>query len=291
MDEIVSPEDHQKHYLAEVEKRKIRLPKFFCPQCQRPCHNYRYDWHAVNLFRANYTNSRYTFILVDIKSSIEAAFVQLTRDSSKGSHSRILKTKEAIKQLLREIADAAQFGDKAELAIFANKLIEPSLIPLCDAINIDKEINLNLIDQLRLGEVMGHNHLYAVLKKVYDEILAHQRSEYIDLYLFSDGVDTSPMKNHNSYRAHIRSLNEQLGVKLHLVNFRSFSNTSFMVDWLGDADTDCSISGDSKTIQAQIKAIYRKNHPRISNSASMTVGARTPASNVSWSLSGVIMAD
>ena len=57
---------------------------------------------------------------------------------------------------------------------------------------------------------------------------------YIDLYIFSDGIDTSPKKNDKAYQAIIRGLNEKIGAKCHFMNCGSASEGFSVASWLGD---------------------------------------------------------
>jgi hypothetical protein len=199
---------------------------------------------------------------------MQAKFLQSKASDNKLSNLRISKTKEAIKQLLKEIANGANAHDQAIVTQFDEKL--HTLIPLCEAGKIAEEPNLSRIDNIKLSNRSIRTYLYAVLKEVYEK-LEQQPSRYIDLYIFSDGRDTSRMKNTKQFQALIRYLNETLGVKCHYMYCGSFSTDLSVTDWLGDKEADCPLSGDISAIQAQVKAQYKTDHVRNPSLAAMTV--------------------
>jgi hypothetical protein len=270
LSEIVSPSDQQKHSEAEMKNEDTTLPAFRCPKCFKLCNNYHFDWSAVTLFRQNFTGARLTYILVDITASMSANVLHSKKNDRKSSSPRITQTKEAIKQLLIEIAENADPGtdgrppDRAILTTFDEKLIEPAIIPLCNATDIADELNLARIDDIELSSRFVKTHFYSILKEIY-EMLEREPFLYIDLYLFSDGVDTSPQKNDRQYQAIIRGLNEKLGAKCHFMNCGSKSEGFSVASWLGDPGADCPISGSINEIRTQTKAAYKKDHAKNPN--------------------------
>jgi hypothetical protein len=268
LNEIVSPSDQEKHSEAEIKKEDTKLSEFRCPKCSKPCDDYKFDPITVNLFRQNFTGARFTYILVDITSSMTANFLHSVKKDPKSPLSRITQTKEAIKQLLIEIAENAEPGtgtrgpDQVILTTFDEKLIKPDVIPLCNATDIAAESNLACIDAIELSHRSVKTYFYSVLKEIY-ETLERKPFLYIDLYLFSDGIDTSPKKNDTTYQAIIRGLNEKLGAKLHFMNCGSEAFS--VAAWLGDSEADCPISGNRNEIRAQIKAAYKNDHTKNPN--------------------------
>ncbi|CAF0751553.1 unnamed protein product [Rotaria sordida] len=261
LNEIVTYSDQQKHAEAEMKKEDTKISEFHCPKCSKICNNYQFDWAAVTLFRQNFTGTRLTYILVDITSSMTLSFLNNITNEKKSSLSRIIQTKEAIKQLLKEIAAAASPLDQAILTTFDDKLKNPALIPLCNALDIANESNLIRIDEIQLSSRSVDTYLYSVLKQVY-EMFEQQPFLYIDLYIFSDGIDTSPKKNDKTYQAIIRGLNERIGAKCHFMNCGSASLGFSVAAWLGDKEADCSISGDIEEIKTQVKTVYTRDHAR-----------------------------
>lgn len=244
-----------------MRKEDTRVPDFQCPKCSKTCYDYRFDWRAVALFRQGFHGARFTYILVDITSSMTYNLLQAITVDKKTSLPRIVQTKEAIKQLLREIALAAGPLDQAILATFDNKLNRTATIPQCKAMDVADMANLNRVDGITLSSRSVDTHFYTVLKEVY-EMLERQPFLYVDLYIFSDGVDTSPKKNDKAYQALIRGLNQTLGAKCHFMNCGSSSEGFSVAEWLGDPEADCPLTGDVSEIKTQVKSVYRKDHAR-----------------------------
>ncbi len=273
MNAVVTDSDQQKHAEAEMKKEDTRISKFQCPKCSKICDDYRFDWGAVTLFRQNFKGARLTYILIDITSSMTFNLLKSITIDKKSSLPRITQTKEAIKQLLKEIAAAAGPIDQAILTTFDEKLTKPALIPLCNASDIAEESNLTRIDAIELSPRSRNTYFYTVLKEVY-EMFERQPFLYIDLYVFSDGMDTSPKKNDKAYHAIIRGLNEKLGAKCHFMNCGSASEGFSVTAWLGDPEADCPLSGDVDEIKTHVKAIYKKDHARNLDLTSPTIHFR-----------------
>ncbi|UJR26028.1 hypothetical protein I4U23_007374 [Adineta vaga] len=261
LNEVVSYSDQQKHSEAEMKKEDTRISEFQCPKCSKTCDDYRFDWRAVTLFRQNFNGTRLTYILVDITSSMTFNLLKTITVDKKSTLPRIIQTKEAIKQLLKEIASAAGPLDQAILTTFDNKLKKPAVIPICNATDIADVTNLNRIDAIELSPRSVPTHFYTVLKEIY-EMFERQPYLYVDLYIFSDGIDTSPKKNDKSYQAIIRGLNQTLGAKCHFMNCGSASEGFSVAAWLGDADADCPLLGGIDEIKTQVKAVYKRDHAR-----------------------------
>ncbi|CAF1497726.1 unnamed protein product, partial [Adineta steineri] len=168
LNEVVSYSEQQKHSEAEMKKKNTKVSEFQCPKCSKICNDYRFDWRAVTLFRQNFNGARLTYILVDITSSMTFNLLKTITIDKKSSLPRIIQTKEAIKQLLKEIAAAAGPLDQAILTTFDDKLKKPALIPLCDAIDVANVSNLNRIDAIELSPRSIHTYFYTVLKEVYE---------------------------------------------------------------------------------------------------------------------------
>ncbi|CAF3965991.1 unnamed protein product [Rotaria sp. Silwood2] len=273
LNEIVIYSDQLKHSEAEMKKEDTKVSEFRCPKCSKICYNYHFDWGAVTLFRQNFTGARLTYILVDVTSSMALNLLYNLTIEKKSSLSRITQTKEAIKQLLKEIAAAASPLDQAILTTFDDKLKNPALIPLCNASDIANESNLITIDEIQLSSRSIQTYFYSVLKEVY-EMFERQPFLYIDLYVFSDGIDTSPKKNDKAYQAIIRGLNEKIGAKCHFINCGSASDGLSVAAWLSDREADCSISGGIEEIKTQVKAVYKRDHARNLDLTSTTVRFR-----------------
>jgi len=288
LNEIVSDSDQQKHSEAEMKKEDTKLPEFRCPKCSKACNDYSFDWRAVQLFRQNFTGARLTYILVDITSSMTSYFLHTITIDQKSTLPRIIQTKEAIKQLLKEIAAGANWLDQAILTTFDHEIKKPPLIPLCKATDIAEESNLAHIDAIELSPQSKKTYFYSVLKEVY-EMLERQPFLYIDIYLFSDGVDTSPKKNDKSYQAIIRTLNEKIGAKCHFMNCGSASEGFSVAAWLGDAEADCPISGGIDQIKTQIKSAYKKDHARNPNLTSTITRSQGETLNSSLSTTNAYM--
>ncbi|CAF1396182.1 unnamed protein product [Didymodactylos carnosus] len=206
------------------------------------------------------------------------SYLRSTMTSEKTSAvPRIVQTKEAIKQLLKEIAESAGPSDQAVLTTFDEKLIQPSLIPSCKAFEIADESNLARIDRIELSARSTNTHLYSALKEVY-HFLEQQPFLYIDIYVFSDGLDTSSRKNDQAYQAIIHNLNEKLGVKCHFINYGSSDGFS-LADWLGEPEADCPISGSIDEIRAQMTSSYQKHHTR--NPIMIKMSSRSPEDKLS----------
>ncbi|CAF1471563.1 unnamed protein product [Adineta steineri] len=273
LNEVVSYSEQQKHSEAEMKKENTKVSEFQCPKCSKICNDYRFDWRAVTLFRQNFNGARLTYILVDITSSMTFNLLKTITIDKKSSLPRIIQTKEAIKQLLKEIAAAAGPLDQAILTTFDDKLKKPALLPLCDAIDVANVSNLNRIDAIELSPRSIHTYFYTVLKEIY-EMFERQPFLYIDLYIFSDGIDTSSKKNDKTYQAIIRGLNQKIGAKCHFMNCGSASEGFSVAAWLGDADVDCPLSGDIDEIKTQVKAVYKKDHAKNVDGNSTTIRFR-----------------
>ncbi|CAF2115570.1 unnamed protein product [Rotaria magnacalcarata] len=261
LNELVSDSDQQKHSEAEMRKEDTKLSEFICPKCSKSCNDYRFDWRAVTLFRQNFTGARLTYILIDVTSSMTVNLLNSLLNWNNSLLPRITRTKEAVKQLLKEIAAAASPSDQAILTTFDDKLKNPALIPLCKASEIAIEANLKCIDAIELSPRSTQTYFYSVLKGVY-EMLERQPFLYVDLYLFSDGIDTSPKKNDKAYQAIIRGLNEKIGAKCHFMNCGSALNGFSVAAWLGDAEADFSMSVCIEEIKTEVKAVYKRDHAR-----------------------------
>ena len=259
LDALVPAADQQKRREAKEQGRNMNPLNFPCPKCSKTCHDYFYDLSAVSLFRQNFTGARLTFILIDVTSSMQSPLSLFKNINGKSSSPRIDQTKWAAKQLLREIAYDAEPPDKAIVAIFDEKLREPAFIPICKAAYIANESNLKRIDALELSPRSVKTYFYSVLTQVY-EMLAQESYLYVDLYLFSDGIDTSDKKNETAHQAIIRCLNERIGAKCHFMNIDSTPQGGFVANWLGDPEVNCPLSGEKDDIERQIKAAYREDH-------------------------------
>ncbi|CAF0797848.1 unnamed protein product [Rotaria sp. Silwood1] len=290
LNELVTYSDQQKHSEAEMKKEDPKISEFRCPKCSKLCNNYHFDWGAVTLFRQNFTGARLTYILVDVTSSMSLNLLYNMTIEKKSSLPRITQTKEAIKQLLREIAAAASSLDQAILTTFDDKLKNPALIPLCKASDIDNESNLNLIDTIQLSSRSIPTYFYSVLKEVY-EMFERQPFLYVDLYIFSDGIDTSPKKNDKAYQAIIRGLNEKIGAKCHFINCGLASEGFSVAAWLGDSDADCPISGGIEDIKTQVKVVYQRDHARNIDLSSTTIRFRGKTIDVPLPTSTTFMTD
>jgi len=288
LNEIISYSDQQKHSEAKLKKEDIKIPEFRCPKCSKICNNYHFDWRAVALFRQNFIGARLTYILVDTTSSMTFHLLHTIAVDKNSSLPRIIQTKEAIKQLLKEISTGADSLDQAILTTFDDKLKNPALIPLCKATDIAEELNLARIDAIELSPRSVKTYFYSVLKEVY-EMLERQPFLYIDIYLFSDGVDTSPKKNDKSYQAIIRTLNEKIGAKCHFMNCGSASEGFSVAAWLRDAEADCPISGGIDEIKTQIKSAYKKDHARNPNLTSTITRSQGETLNSSLSTTNAYM--
>ena len=97
---------------------------------------------------------------------------------------------------------------------------------------------------------------------------------YIDFFIFSDGIDTSPRKNDRAYQAILRGLSEKVGAKCHFVNCGSASEGFSVAGWLGDEEANCCISGGIAEIQSQVKVVYRKDRVRNPDLSPMTTRFR-----------------
>ena len=263
MNVVVSDSDRKKHSEAEIKKGDTIVPKFCCPKCKTICDNYIFDDNAVTLFRHSFIGARFTYILIDITSSRSFIFSSMITSNRKTSLSRIDQTKEAVKQLLIEIAEGAEEDDQAILTTFDDKLKNPELIPLCNAARIDQVSNLARIDTITLSPRSRQTHLYSVLKEVY-ELLERKPFLYVDLYIFSDGLNTSPNKDDTAFQAIIRELNEKIGTKCHFLDCGSRSEGFRLGAWIGDKEAYCPISGSKNEIKQQIKSMYKKDHPETS---------------------------
>lgn len=217
------------------------------------CQDYRFDNEAVDLFRKNFTGLRYTYILVD-KTSSMVSF------STTKTESRIVQTKTAIKQLLKEVARFSGPDDLAILTMFDEKLIKPDFISECHARDIATAANLNRVDTFELSSSSIKTHLFSAMHEIYT-MLDARPFQYIDVYIYSDGLDTSSRKNDKTYQALFRGLNERVGAKCHFVCSALVSDGFSLGAWLGDPDTDCPIAGIADEIQAQVTSYYRKQHP------------------------------
>lgn len=273
MNELVSHSDQKKHSEAEMKKEDTKVPEFRCPKCSKACNDYRFDWRAVKLFRQNFKGARFTYILIDVTSSMMVNVLNNLTFEKKSTIPRIAKTKEAVKQLLREISVAADPLDEAILTTFDDKLRKPGVIPQCKALNIATESNLKLVDAIELSPRSVQTHFYSVLKEIY-EMFERESFTYVDLYIFSDGVDTSPKKSDKAYQAIIRGLNEKLGAKCHFMNCGSASEGFSVSAWLGDPEADCPMSGGVEEIKAQVKTIYERDHARTIDLASTEIRFR-----------------
>lgn len=258
---LVSAAEQQKHSEGEMKKEETRVAEFRCPKCSKLCQDYRFDWGTVSLFRQNFSGARLTYILVDVTSSMTFNILQTIAVKKESTLPRIIQTKEAIKQLLKEIAADATPADQSILATFDEKLRKPALIPLSRALDIADEANLARIDAIELSARSVKTHFYSVVKEVY-EMFERQPFRYIDLYIFSDGIDTSPKKNDKAYQAIIRGLSEKVGAKCHFINCGSAVEGFSVSAWLGDKDADFSINGGIEDIKTQVKAVYKKDHAR-----------------------------
>ena len=291
LNELVSTAEQQKHSEAEMKKEETRVPEFRCPKCSRLCNDYRFDWGSVTLFRQNFSGARLTYILVDVTSSMTFNILQTIAVDKKSVLPRIQQTKEAIKQLLKEIAADATPLDQAILATFDDKLRKPALIPQSRALDIAEEAHLAHIDAIELSPRSVKTHFYSVVKEVY-EMFERQPFRYIDLYIFSDGVDTSPKKNDKAYQAIIRGLSEKIGAKCHFINCGSAVEGFSVSAWLGDKDADCDISGGVEDIKTQVKAVYRRDHVRnIELTPASTLRVRGKTVDISIPTSTTYMTD
>ena len=250
---LVSSSDRQKHDEVVENRKNLQLLKFCCPKCSEMCQNYRFDSEAVDLFRKNFTGSRYTYILVD-KTSSMVSF------SAKKDGSRIVQTKTAIKQLLKEIARFSGPHDLAILTMFDEELIKPDFIPECHARDIATASNLNRVDTFEMSSSFIGTNLFSAMHEIY-AMLDERPFQYIDVYIYSDGLDTSSRKNDKTYQALVRGLNERVGAKCHFVSGALVSGGFSLGAWLGDPDADCPIAGIADEIQAQVTSYYRKQHP------------------------------
>jgi hypothetical protein len=290
LNEIISYSDQQKHSEAKLKKEDIKIPEFRCPKCSKICNNYHFDWRAVALFRQNFIGARLTYILVDTTSSMTFHLLHTIAVDKNSSLPRIIQTKEAIKQLLKEISTGADSLDQAILTTFDDKLKNPALISLCKATDIAEELNLARIDAIELSPRSKKTYFYSVLKEVY-EMLERQPFLYIDIYLFSDGLDTSSKKNDKAYQAIIRGLNEKIGAKCHFMNCGSASEGFSVAAWLGDTEADCPIAGGIDEIKTQIKASYKKDHERNPNLTSTATRSREETLNNPVSTENIYMTD
>lgn len=283
LDTFVPVADQQKRQEAKERGENTTPLNFSCPMCSRICHDYYYDLSAVTLFRQHFTGARLIYVLVDQTYSMQSKSSSVRKIDRKSSLPRFGLTKVAIKQLLREIAADAGPSDKAIVAIFDEKLQNPALIDLCNAANIAQEFNFNRIDALELSPRSVKTNFYSVLTQVY-EMLAQQPYLYIDLYLFSDGMDTSNKKNERKHQAIIRRLNEQIGAKCHFMNIGSTPQGGFVADWLGDPEVNCSLAGGKDEIERQVAAAFRQHHIMNPNLPSRNLRANplneaTPSAN------------
>jgi hypothetical protein len=251
----------KKHSEAKMKNEEIKLPEFRCPKCSKSCNNYGFDWAAVKLFRLTFTGARSTYILVDITSSMISNLLHTGKVAKTSDLPRLIQTKVAIKQLLKEIAEDQDSSHQAILTTFDDKLIKPALIPLCQAKDIAEKSNLTRIDDMELSPWSVKTHFYSVLKEVY-EMLEREPFLYIVVYLFSDGDDTSSRKNDTTYQAIVRGLNEKVGAKCHFINCGSASKGFSVAAWLGDEEADRPISGSIDEIKTQIKADYKRDHAK-----------------------------
>lgn len=290
LNELVAYDDQQKHAEAEMTKGDARVPEFRCPKCSQMCNNYRFDWGAVSLFRQNFNGGRLTYILIDVTSSMNLSLLSLAAVGTKSSLPRIVQTKEAVKQLLKEVALAAGPSDRAILTTFDDKLKNPAVIPLCKAMDIAEVSNMALVDAIQLSSRSVSTYFYSVLKEIY-EMLELQPFLYIDLYVFSDGVDTSPKKNDKKYQALIRGLNEKVGAKCHFINCGSASEGISVAAWLGDTEADCPVSGGIEEIKKQVKAVYQRDHARNQNLNTSNIIFRGKTLNISSPTLNTFMTD
>jgi hypothetical protein len=124
--------------------------------------------------------------------------------------------------------------------------------------------NLNRIDAFELSKRFVKTHFYSAMKEIY-EVLEKKPFRYIDVYVFSDGLDTSPRKNDNLFQAITRRLHENTGSKCHFMNCGSASDGYRVAPWLGDPEADCPIGGSAHEIEAQITSSYREHHPALNS--------------------------
>ncbi|CAF4088352.1 unnamed protein product [Rotaria sp. Silwood2] len=175
--------------------------------------------------------------------------------------SRIAQTKEALKELLKQIANNSGPEDAAILTMFDDTLIKPDFIPECKARDIATNSNMDRIDAIELSKKTIKTHFYSSMKEIYER-LEEKPFQYIDAYVFSDGIDTSPRKKDQSYQVITRRLHEKIGAKCHFMNCGSASSGYCVAPWLGDPDADCPISGNVDEIRAQVASSYGQHHLR-----------------------------
>ncbi len=95
-----------------------------------------------------------------------------------------------------------------------------------------------------------------ILNEVY-EMLEREPFSYIDLYLFSNGVNTSRQKDDKKDHAIIRVLNGKIGAKYHFMTYALASEGFSVTTWLGDEEADFPISGGDNAMGTQITAAYQ----------------------------------
>jgi hypothetical protein len=146
------------------------------------------------------------------------------------------------------------------MTTFDKELIKPDFIPECSARGIATDSNLQRIDKIELSTRYVKTHFYSAMEDIY-RVLEEKPRQYIDVYVFSDGLDTSSRKNDNSHQAIIRYLNQKVSAKCHFMNCGSAAHGYTLAALLGDPEANCPYSGSVDEIQAQITSSYKKHHP------------------------------
>ncbi|CAF3477902.1 unnamed protein product [Rotaria socialis] len=283
LDRIVTDDDQKNYREADENKRPLLNLKFQCPRCSDPCTGYEYDDQEMDLYKRRFVRGRYTYMLIDKTSSMSASVLELKSSKQlkgESKKTRFDQTKLAIKELLREIALHAGPLDKVEVNTFDKELAKRTLIPPCDAQNSNTIENQNQIDSINLSGVFVNTHFFEALSAVYD-ILDRRAYYTIQLYIFSDGNDTSDKPEDNeSLRKLAKSLHEKLGVNCRFLACGiSLTNINYLnFDWLVGRDNISVISGSAAMIRDQCALIYQQdrsgNQPSVSTVSNEDIDQR-----------------
>ncbi|CAF1289986.1 unnamed protein product [Rotaria magnacalcarata] len=267
LDRIVTEDDQKNYREADENKRLLLSLKFQCPHCPNLCTGYEYDDQEMDSYKRRFVRGRYTYILIDKTSSMSASVLELKSSKQfkgESKKTRVDQTKLAIKALLRETALHAGPLDKVEVNTFDKELAKPTLIPPCDAQNANTIENQNQIDSINLRWFYVSTHFFEALSTVYD--LLDRRAYYtIQLYIFSDGNDTSDKPEDNeSLRNLAKSLHEKLGVNCRFIACGiSPANINYLnFDWLVGRNNISVISGGEGMINEQCARIYQQDHSK-----------------------------